>query len=43
MDLLLLVLEAGVALALLLGIVWWTWPRGRKEKNGESSAERADR
>jgi hypothetical protein len=22
-------LEAGVALALLLGIVWWTWPRGR--------------
>jgi hypothetical protein len=25
----LLLLEAGVALALLLFIVWWTWPRGR--------------
>jgi hypothetical protein len=24
---LLLLLEAGVALALLLFIVWWTWPR----------------
>ena len=23
----LLLLEAGVALALLLFIVWWTWPR----------------
>jgi hypothetical protein len=22
-----LLLEAGVALALLLAIVWWTWPR----------------
>lgn len=29
MDLLLLLLEAGVALMLLLGIVWWTWPRRR--------------
>jgi hypothetical protein len=29
MDLLLLLLEAGVALMLLLGIVWWTWPRSR--------------
>jgi len=27
MDLVWLLLEAGVALALLLGIVWWTWPR----------------
>jgi len=27
MDLFWLLLEAGVALALLLGIVWWTWPR----------------
>jgi len=26
---LLLLLEAGVALALLLFIVWWTWPRSR--------------
>jgi hypothetical protein len=25
---LLLLLEAGVALALLIFIVWWTWPRG---------------
>jgi len=24
---LLLLLEAGIALALLLFIVWWTWPR----------------
>jgi hypothetical protein len=30
MDLLWLLLEAGVALALLLGIVWWTWPRKRR-------------
>jgi hypothetical protein len=27
MDLVWLLLEAAVALALLLGIVWWTWPR----------------
>ncbi|MNC88403.1 hypothetical protein D3C83_42150 [compost metagenome] len=26
----LLLLEAGVALALLLFIVWWTWPRGKR-------------
>jgi hypothetical protein len=31
MDLFLLLLEAGVALALLLGIVWWTWPRSRNK------------
>jgi hypothetical protein len=31
MDALLwLLLEAGVALALLLFIVWWTWPRKKK-------------
>lgn len=30
MDLLWLLMEAGVALALLLGIVWWTWPRRRE-------------
>jgi hypothetical protein len=29
MDLLLLLLEAGVALLLLFGLVWWTWPRKR--------------
>jgi hypothetical protein len=27
MDLLWLIAEAAVALALLLGIVWWTWPK----------------
>jgi hypothetical protein len=32
-----LLLEAGVALALLLGIVWWTWPR--KPKNPKDSAK----
>ena len=32
MDLLWLLLEAGVALALLLGIVWWTWPRPRPDE-----------
>jgi hypothetical protein len=26
---LLLLLEAGVALALLIFIVWWTWPRSK--------------
>jgi len=31
---LLLLLEAAVALALLLFIVWWTWPR-RKPRAGE--------
>jgi len=39
MDLFWLLLEAGVALALLLFIVWWTWPRrsaakGRDEEHG---------
>lgn len=29
MDLLWFLLEAGVALALLLGLVWWTWPRDK--------------
>jgi hypothetical protein len=31
MALFLFVLEAVVALALLLGIVWWTWPRKPKD------------
>jgi hypothetical protein len=26
-------LEAGVALGLLVFIVWWTMPRGKKEKD----------
>jgi hypothetical protein len=33
MDLFWFLLEAGVALALLIGIVWWTWPR--RDKDGE--------
>jgi hypothetical protein len=32
-GLFLLLLEAAVALALLLFIVWWTWPR-RKPRDG---------
>ena len=35
MDLFWLLLEAGVALALLLGIVWWTWPRAKKEDESD--------
>jgi hypothetical protein len=31
MDLFWLLLEAGVALALLLFIVWWTWPRRERD------------
>lgn len=26
-------LEAGVALLLLVLIVWWTWPRGERRKD----------
>jgi hypothetical protein len=40
MDLLLLVLEAAVALLLLLGIVWWTWPRQRKDKTERDEPRR---
>ena len=36
MDLLWLLLEAGVALSLLLGLVWWTWPRKRPEDEKKS-------
>jgi hypothetical protein len=43
MTLLLLLLEAGVALALLLGIVWWTWPRKSNEKARHGDAERVAR
>ena len=35
MDLFWLLLEAGVALALLLFIVWWTWPRRDSDKSGD--------
>ena len=40
MDLLFLLLEAGVALALLLGIVWWTYPRARGKKNESEKSDR---
>lgn len=39
MDLLLLLLEAGIALMLLLGIVWWTWPRSRPEDEKRDDAK----
>jgi hypothetical protein len=40
MDLFWLLLEAGVALALLLLIVWWTWPRrDRSEEQSDKAAE----
>ena len=30
-----LLLESGIALALLIFIVWWTWPRGKpRDGNG---------
>jgi hypothetical protein len=33
---LLLLLEAGVALALLIFIVWWTWPRrARRDRKAD--------
>jgi len=28
-------LEAGVAVALLVFIVWWTWPRSEKKDDSE--------
>jgi len=28
-----LLLEAGVALAILIFIVWWTWPRTPRDKD----------
>ena len=39
MDLVWLLAEAGVALALLLGIVWWTWPRRRDVKPEDARGE----
>ena len=30
-----LLLEAGVALVLLLLIVWWTWPRPPRDKQDD--------
>jgi hypothetical protein len=42
MDLFWLLLEAGVALALLLFIVWWTWPRSRRIR-GEDNDPRDEK
>jgi hypothetical protein len=36
-GLLLLLLEAGVALALLVFIVWWTWPR--RDRDGKRDGD----
>lgn len=41
-GLFLLLLEAAVALALLLFIVWWTWPRG-KPRDGDKTPHRQGR
>jgi hypothetical protein len=35
-----LLLEAGVALLILILIVWWTWPRGNPDKKKDSGAPR---
>jgi len=40
MDLLWFLLEAGLALSLLLGIVWWTWPRQARKDKGASTREK---
>jgi hypothetical protein len=37
---LLLLLEAGVALALLVFIVWWTWPSGRRRDGEDGGPDR---
>ena len=39
-GLLLLLLEAGIALALLLFIVWWTWPRGQRHDRQDDGPDR---
>jgi hypothetical protein len=37
-DMWIFLLEAGVALGLLLFIVWWTWPRSdKKDKNEDDN------
>jgi hypothetical protein len=38
-SLLWLLLEAGIALALLLAIVWWTWPRSKSRPENSSDHE----
>ncbi|MCW5605240.1 MAG: hypothetical protein KIT18_11920 [Burkholderiales bacterium] len=36
-----LLIEAGLALAILLFIVWWTWPRGSRPR--DDARERNDK
>jgi hypothetical protein len=36
----LLLLEAGVALALLIFIVWWTWPRASRRDGKDGGPDR---
>jgi hypothetical protein len=36
-SLLWLLLEAGVALAILILIVWWTWPRQKSKDKRDST------
>ena len=33
-----LLLEAALALALLLAIVWWTWPKSRPDRSAPPAA-----
>jgi hypothetical protein len=35
-----LLLEAGVALAILILIVWWTWPRRKSDDKPDSTDSR---
>lgn len=35
----LLLLEAAVALALLIFIVWWTWPRRKPPTEGDAKTD----
>ena len=37
-----LLLEAGVALALLLFIVWWTWPRAPRPPAEQEPGKKND-
>jgi hypothetical protein len=41
-GLLLLLLEAGVALALLVFIVWWTWPRRTLRDGRDRESDKPD-
>jgi hypothetical protein len=36
-------LEMGAALALLILIVWWTWPRKREDRAGKLPEDEAPR